>query len=64
VTKRLNTLQILYLDDPDFDEERFITIGMDASARLLIVVYTYRGDAIRLISVRQAEKHERKQYEG
>ncbi len=59
-----NDIHVITIDDPDFDEERFITIGMDAYARLLVVVYTYRGDAIRLISARKAEKHERKQYEG
>ncbi len=52
------------IDDPDFDEERFITIGMDTYARILVVVYTYRGKGIRLISAHKAEKHERKQYKG
>jgi len=59
-----NDSHAVTIDDPDFDEERFVSIGMDAFARLLIVVYTYRGDAIRLISARKAEKHERKQYKG
>ncbi len=59
-----NDLYAITIDDPDCDEERFVTIGMDASARLLILVYTYRGNAIRLISARKADKHERKQYEG
>lgn len=47
------------------DEERFITIGLDAFGRLLVVVYTWRGeDTIRLISARKATAHERRQYEG
>ncbi len=46
------------------DEERFITIGIDAFGRILVVVYTWRGDHIRLISARKATRHERKQYEG
>jgi len=47
------------------DEERFITLGMDALGRLLVVVYTWRGEeTIRLISARKATPHERKQYEG
>ena len=47
------------------DEERLITIGMDALGRLLVVVYTWRGAAaIRLISARRATRHERQQYEG
>ena len=43
----LNTITI---DDPDHDENRFFTIGMDAYVRLLVVVYTWRGENIRLIS--------------
>ena len=45
------------------DEERFITIGVDALARLLVVVYTWRENRIRLISARKATRYERKQYE-
>lgn len=51
-------------DDPSYDEERFVTIGMDAYGRVLVVVYTWRGDIIRLISARKANHYERKQYEG
>ena len=47
------------------DEERLITIGLDVLGRLLVVVYTWRGeDTIRLISARRATRHERQQYEG
>ena len=35
----------------------------DAAGRILVVVYTWCGDDIRLISARQAEPHERKEYE-
>lgn len=46
------------------DEERFVTIGMDALARILVVVYTWRGEScIRLISARKATRRERQQYE-
>lgn len=45
-------------------EIRYVTVGMDALARLLVVVYTWRGDAIRIISARQATPRERRQYEG
>ena len=34
-----------------------------AAGRILVVVYTWRGDDIRLISARRAEPHERKEYE-
>ncbi|MEM8720257.1 MAG: BrnT family toxin [Cyanobacteria bacterium P01_G01_bin.39] len=49
--------------DNHFDEERFITIGIDLFNRLIVVVYTMRNDEIRLISARKATKHERRQYE-
>ena len=47
-----------------FDEERFITIGIDLFNRILVVVYTMRDDEIRLISARKATKNERLQYES
>jgi uncharacterized protein len=52
----------LTLDDPNAEEERYVTVGMDAFARLLVVVYTWRGDVIRLISAREATRAERTQY--
>jgi uncharacterized protein len=54
----------LTLDDNDADEERFITIGKDALERILVVVYTWRGERIRIISARKATPRERKEYEG
>jgi uncharacterized protein len=44
-------------------ERRFVSIGADAVGRVLVVVYCYRGDDIRLISARRANRKERKQYE-
>ncbi len=35
-------------------EERLVTLGRDALSRLLVVVYTWRGDDIRIISARKA----------
>ena len=57
-------LNAVTIDDPDYEEQRFITIAMDALGRILVVVYTWRGDIIRLISARKATKNERKQYEN
>jgi uncharacterized protein len=51
-------------DQADPAEERFVSIGMGALARVLIVVYTYRGDGIRIISARLAAAHERAEYEA
>ena len=45
-------------------EERFVTIGMDALGRILVVVYTWRDERLRLISARKATPRERRQYEG
>jgi uncharacterized protein len=44
-------------------EERYITIGTDALGRMLVVVYTVRGQHVRIISARRANKRERKEYE-
>lgn len=44
-------------------EERWITAGLDGFGRVLVVVYTWRSDRIRLISARPATAHERRQYE-
>jgi uncharacterized DUF497 family protein len=49
--------------DDDPGEERFVTLGMDALGRLLVVVYEWRDDDVRLISARKATRAERRQYE-
>ncbi len=51
------------INDDSSDEARFITIGVDALGRLLVVVYTWRGENIRIISARKATRREREQYE-
>ena len=54
-------------DDPDHSvgEERFLIIGMTRSLKVCIVSHCYRNsdNVIRLISAREATKHERKTYE-
>ncbi|MHB1529977.1 MAG: BrnT family toxin [Acidiferrobacteraceae bacterium] len=37
----LDDLLALTIEDRDHDEQRFVTLGMDAFGRLLVVVYTY-----------------------
>lgn len=44
-------------------EERHVSIGMDAFGRVLVVVYAWRGENIRIISARKAKRYEVKQYE-
>jgi uncharacterized protein len=57
-----------YVDfyDPDHseNEERYLIIGTSSQGRLLIVSYTERGDAIRLISTRELTRSERESYEN
>ncbi|MGO8831229.1 MAG: BrnT family toxin [Roseiarcus sp.] len=51
-----------WLDESeDYGEDRYAMIGM-AEGRLLYLAYTMRGEAIRIISARGAEPHERRQY--
>ena len=54
----------LSMPDPGAtSEERYVLIGLDALGRLVVVVYTYRGESTRIISARKATKAERKYYE-
>ena len=56
--------QALTIRDATSDEEeRWITLGMDAMGRVLVVIYTWRGEGVRLISARRATPGERHQYE-
>jgi len=51
------------IEDPDSEgEQRFITLGMDALGRILVVVFTHRGENIRLISARKASRGEMEFY--
>lgn len=55
--------QGITIEDPDAEgEQRFVTVGADTLGRVLVVVYSLRGDRIRLISVRKASKGEVRQY--
>jgi hypothetical protein len=59
----LRDRQAITIEDPDAEgEQRFVTLGADMLGRLLVVVYTLRGDRIRLISARKASKGEARQY--
>ena len=51
------------VEDPDaIGERRFITLGMDALGRVLVVVHTQRGGRTRVISARKASHGESEQY--
>lgn len=63
-TALLDPLSKTALDcDHSNEEQRFITFGMSARRRLLVVSYTERGKVIRLISARLATRRERQIYE-
>ncbi len=53
------------IEDPDSQgEQRFVTLGMDALGRVLVVVHTRRGERTRLISARKASRGEAGQYDA
>jgi uncharacterized protein len=50
--------------DPDArDEERYISLALSPAAVVLVTVYTYVGENVRLISSRSASPGEIKVYE-
>ncbi len=46
----------------DYSEERFIALGL-IGERLHSLVFTVRGDAVRIISLRKANRREELRYE-
>ncbi len=50
-------------DTSSVSELRFISIGDDSVGRVVVVVYTHRGDEVRLISARLANRKEIRTYE-
>jgi uncharacterized DUF497 family protein len=54
----------LSIEDPDsLSERRWVVIGRGLTDQILTVVYTMRGEAIRIISARPATRRERRDYE-
>jgi uncharacterized protein len=56
-------LAITIEDSSALDEQRWVSIGANSLGALMVVVWTERGEEIRLISVRPASAKERKSYE-
>jgi uncharacterized DUF497 family protein len=52
-------------DDPRHSEggERYVLLGQSRRHRVLAVMFTERGEVIRLISARKATRRERRSYE-
>ena len=48
--------------EPGVEEERFVTMGVDSLGRVVVVVYAWRRENIRMISARKASQSERRDY--
>lgn len=59
----LEDVMAISVRDEGEDEERWVSIGMDSLGRILVVVYTWRNERVRLISARPATQREVHQYE-
>lgn len=46
----------------DYEERRFITFGF-LEARVVVIAYAVRSETVRIISMRKADKGERKLFE-
>ena len=55
----------MLMADPDHseDEERYLLLGMSIRRKLLVVSFAERPPLTRLLSAREATRHERRQYE-
>jgi uncharacterized DUF497 family protein len=56
-------LALTIKDATTADELRLVTVGTNIFGSLMVVVWTGRGEDIRLISVRRATPKERRNYE-
>jgi len=56
---------LLVLENPGYSaaEKRWVGFGMTDSGRLLVVIFTKRGNLVRVISARDMNTKERKFYE-
>jgi len=58
-----DSLALSMKDDDAEGEDRYVALGHDSIGRLLVVVYAYRVDHVRLISARRATGKEIRVYE-
>jgi hypothetical protein len=59
----LDSLALTVEDPMSEGERRWQTIGMNSLGEVRVVVWAYRGEDVRIISVRKAEPTERRTYE-
>lgn len=60
----MDPLALHHLDPDAEGEERYVAVGAGSASHLLVVVYTLRGESIRLISARRATPAEIRAYES
>jgi uncharacterized protein len=59
----LRDVNAVTIEDTDADSERrWVTVGVNAFGRVLVVVHTRRGNRTRLISARKASQGETADY--
>jgi uncharacterized protein len=53
------------IPDPDHSrgEQRYVLLGMSYQGRLIVVSHTERGETIRIITARRADRREKRMYE-
>ena len=56
-------LAVTIEDESAQGEQRFVTLGTNTFGSLMVVVWTLRGDDVRIISVRKPTSKERRSYE-
>jgi hypothetical protein len=61
-TAMLDPHALAHEDGTAEGESRWVLLGLGAAGRLLTVVYTLRGDNVRLISARRATTKEEQSY--
>ncbi|MBI5193254.1 MAG: BrnT family toxin [Nitrospirae bacterium] len=57
-----DTANILTDDRGDYKEQRFVATGI-LDGRLYVIAFTMRGETVRIISLRKANKREVRDYE-
>ena len=60
-TKAFSDPYRIEIEDDAFAESRYQLIGV-GFGNLLVVIYTWRDDRVRIISARKANNHERRAY--
>lgn len=59
----LDPYALTHEDADAVGEPRFVTLGMGGKGRILVVVWTLRGETPRLISAWKANQMQRRRYE-